>query len=236
LNQNAEQRKLTSRDESSNFNPNIRNTSCSRSTFSITQSGAIHPAVARYKEFQLNYDNSVLTQYTTGLDRAEHRAQAKEDQMREGQAEMLQTDSPAKRIQAEHQRCPSSSVQPRDQAEQMLQDASQSERVRAEHQRCPPDEMQPADQAEQERPASRCSSGSSSTETITQSGTIHPAVARYGDVPVLSGDNNILTSNQCPGTLQRDVKMDQEAEDATQPGGAIIGPRGAVGCKGEGVM
>ena len=59
-------------------------------------------------------------------------------------------------------------------------------------------------------------------------------MARYGDVPVLSGDNNILTSNKCPGTLQRDVKMDQEAEDATQPGGAIIGPRGAVGCKGEG--
>ena len=56
LNLTAEQQELNIRDESFTYNHINNITSCSRSTTHITQSGAIHPAVARYNKFQLKHD------------------------------------------------------------------------------------------------------------------------------------------------------------------------------------
>jgi hypothetical protein len=121
LNLTAGQRELITRDRS--FNNTLTNnfTSSSRSTIPITQSGAIHPAVARYNKFQLTHDYMPLTEYTTGFNQKEM-LQAEQDQ---GQAE---------KIQAEQNQGQQEQMQPICQADPLQQtdESGQAEMSRAE--------------------------------------------------------------------------------------------------------
>ena len=137
LNLTAEQQELNIRDESFTYNHINNITSCSRSTTHITQSGAIHPAVARYNKFQLKHDYTPLTKYTTGLNQAEQRMQPRKDE--NDQEEMIRAEQhpgQAEMIQAEQNTGQPGQMQPTGQAEPMLPiDASgQAEMSRAEHQ------------------------------------------------------------------------------------------------------
>ena len=62
-------------------------------------------------------------------------------------------------------------------------------------------QMQHRCQTKQDREHSRHNSRSSSTTTITQTGTIPPAVARYDVVPIPNNSVKRLTSYQSPGAL-----------------------------------
>ena len=75
-----------------------------------------------------------------------------------------------------------------------------------------PGQMMHGCQAEQERETSQASSRRSSTTTITQSGAIHPAVARYEVVPIKNGRLNVLTSYLRPGTIQDGEMLDQSMQ------------------------